>query len=74
MVYLPAGFIHGPWIIRKVTRPFIMVTVEQSPVHREKSFQDLVSSEERDNLLFIDQGYESEERVLKLAKKMKREW
>jgi len=74
LVYLPADFIHGPWIIRKVTRPFIMVTVEQSPMHTEKSFQDLVSAEERDNLLFIDQGYDSDERVLKLAKKMKREW
>ncbi|OGN99092.1 MAG: hypothetical protein A2Y58_03550 [Chloroflexi bacterium RBG_13_51_52] len=74
MVYLPADFIHGPWIIRKVTRPFIMVTVEQCPTHTEMSFQDMVSDEERDNLLFIDQGYKSEERVLKLAKKMKREW
>jgi hypothetical protein len=43
-----------------------MVTVEQSPAHTEKSFQDLVSPEERDNLLFIDQGYESEERALRL--------
>jgi hypothetical protein len=74
LVYLPADFIHGPWIIHKVTRPFIMVTVEQSPTHTEKSFQDMVSAEERDNLLFIDQGYKSEERILKLAKKMKREW
>lgn len=74
MVYLPADFIHGPWIIRKVTRPFIMVTVEQCPTHTEKSFQDMVSDEERDNLLFIDQNYVSEERVIKLAKKMKREW
>lgn len=73
-VYLPADFIHGPWIIRNVTRPFIMVTVEQCPTHTEMSFQDMVTPEERDNLLFIDQGYVSEERVIKLAKKMKREW
>jgi len=74
LVYLPADFIHGPWIIKKVTRPFIMVTVEQSPRHTEKSYQDLVSGEDRDNLLFIDQGYESEERIIKLAKRMAREW
>ena len=74
LVYLPADFIHGPWIIKRVTRPFIMITVEQSPTHTEKSHQHLVSDEERDKLLFIDQGYESEERILKLAKKMKREW
>lgn len=74
VVYLPADFIHGPWIIRNVTRPFIMVTVEQSPTHTEKSFKEMVTQEERDNLLFIDQGYDSAERVLHLAKKMKREW
>lgn len=74
LVYLPADFIHGPWIIRNVTRPFIMITVEQSPQHTEKSHQHMVSEEERDKLLFIDQGYDSEERVIKLAKKMKREW
>ena len=73
-VYLPANFIHGPWIIKKVTRPFIMVTVEQSPEHTEKSHQDMVSDEERDKLLFIDQNYDSPERILKLAKKMEREW
>ena len=74
MVYLPADFIHGPWIIKKVTRPFIMVTVEQSPTHTEKSHQHLVTDEVRDRLLFIDQGYDSDERVIKLAKKMEQEW
>jgi hypothetical protein len=74
LVYLPANFIHGPWIIKRVTRPFVIITVEQSPMHTEKSHQHLVSAKERDNLLFIDQGYESEERIVKLAKKMAREW
>ncbi|HUT68023.1 MAG TPA: hypothetical protein VMW86_05700 [Dehalococcoidales bacterium] len=74
LVYLPAEFIHGPWVIKKVVRPFVIVTVGQETRHTEKSYQELVSDEERDNLLFIDQGYDSEERVIKLAKKMKREW
>lgn len=74
VVYLPTDFIHGPWIIRKVTRPFVVVTVGQELKHTEKSYQDLVSNEERDNLLFIDQGYDSPERIIKLAKKMAREW
>jgi hypothetical protein len=74
LVYLPAEFIHGPWVIKKVIRPFVIVTVGQELKHTEKSHQELVSKEERDNLLFIDQGYDSEERIIKLAKKMKREW
>ncbi len=73
-VYLPANFIHGPWIIRKVTRPFIIVTVEQGLKHIEKSHQEMVSAKDAENLLFIDQGYGSEERVVKLAKKMSGEW
>lgn len=73
-VYLPAHFVHGPWIIHKVTRPFIVITIEQSLDHTEKSLQHMVSDEERDKLLFIDQGYDSPERVIKLAKKMQREW
>ena len=73
-VYLPANFIHGPWIIRKVTRPFIIVTVEQGPVHMEKSHKEMVTAKERENLLFIDQGYKNEERVVKLASKMSGKW
>jgi hypothetical protein len=74
VVYLPADFIHGPWIIKKVTRPFIIVTVEQATRHNEKSFPELVSEEEREKLLFIDQGYDSEERIVKVPWKMGREW
>jgi hypothetical protein len=74
VVYLPTDFIHGPWIIRKVTRPFIVVTVEQSTKHNEKSFPELVTEEERKKLLFIDQGYDSPERVVKVPWKMGREW
>jgi hypothetical protein len=73
-VYLPANFIHGPWIIRKVTRPFIIVTVEQAGRHKEKSHQDMVPAKERDSLLFIDEGYDSPERIVKLARKMSGEW
>jgi len=74
LVYLPAEFIHGPWIIKRVDRPFVMVTVGQEPTHTEKSLQELVSEEEREKLLFIDQGYDSDERILTLPPAMRREW
>jgi hypothetical protein len=40
----------------------------------EKSHKEMVTAKERENLLFIDQGYENEERIVKLAKKMSGEW
>ncbi len=64
LVYLPANFVHGPWIIRKVTRPFIVMTVCQEPEHTEKARPDLVSDELRKKLMFIDQNFDSPERVV----------
>jgi hypothetical protein len=74
LVYLPAEFIHGPWVIKKVTRPFVIVTVGQELKHTEKSFQELVSEEDKKKLLFIDQGYDSAERKVHIPWKMGREW
>jgi hypothetical protein len=73
-VYLPAEFVHGPWIIRRVDRPFIVVTVEQSEDHAEKSRPELVPEEDRKKYMYIDQNYDSEERVVTLAEKMEKEW
>ncbi len=60
---LPADFVHGPWRILKVTRPFLIVTINQSPKHTEKAFKNLVSEEDLKRMIFIDQGYESDEMV-----------
>jgi hypothetical protein len=57
MVYLPAGFIHSPWVIRRVDRPFIVVTVCQETGHTEKPHPELLSEEERSKMMFIYQGY-----------------
>ena len=64
LVYLPAGFVHGPWIIRKVERPFLVMVVCQEPEHTEKARPDLVSDEQRQKLMFIDQNYDSPERIV----------
>lgn len=63
LVYIPANLVHGWWYIRKVTRPFILFTVNQSGTHTEKSFPDLVPEEIRECLMYIDQGYDSPERI-----------
>jgi len=61
VVYIPANFVHAPWTIRKVTRPWIFITVCQEPHHTEKAFKEMVPEEKRGNYLFVDQGYEGVE-------------
>jgi hypothetical protein len=63
VVYVPANFVHSPWRILKVTRPFIIVEINQEIKRTEKSRMDLVSEEERKRMIFNDVGYESDELV-----------
>jgi hypothetical protein len=57
MVYIPAGMIHSPWIVRRVDRPFLVVTVCQETGHTEKPHPELISEEERKRMMFIYEGY-----------------
>ncbi len=50
-VYLPAGFMHSPWVIRRVDRPFIAVTVCQETGHTDKPYPELLSEVERDKTI-----------------------
>jgi hypothetical protein len=63
-ICIPANFVHAPWRILKVTRPFLMVEVNQSPKHTEKSRKDIVTKEDLKRMLFVDVGYESDEMVM----------
>jgi hypothetical protein len=56
----PANFPHSPWRILKVTRPFLIVTVNQSTKHTEKALRNMVPKETWDRMIFIDAGYEDE--------------
>lgn len=71
LVYIPPNFIHCPWTIKRVDRPFIIVQVNQEPTHTEKSMKNLVSLEEQDRMMFIDEGYEGKERVIQFPKGVK---
>ena len=64
LVYLPAGFMHGPWIVKKVTRPFVVVTVCQELEHTEKAHPEIVPEEVRKKLMFVNQNYDSPERIV----------
>jgi len=73
LVYIPANFVHAPWIIKKVIRPWIFMTVCQEPSHTEKSFKEMVSEEERGRLVFIDQGYDSKEAIVEQPRALRSE-
>lgn len=63
-VYLPAEFPHSPWVIKKVYRPFVVVTICQEETHTEKPRPDLISEEAAKHMMFINQGYDSPERKI----------
>jgi hypothetical protein len=64
VICIPANFVHAPWRILKVIRPFILIEINQSPKRTEKSRKDLVSVEDLKKMIFIDVGYESDEMVM----------
>ena len=54
MIWIPANFIHCPFRILKVNRPFIFIQCQYAPKLTEKSYKQLVPEEERDKMVFID--------------------
>ncbi len=58
VICIPANFPHAPWRILKVTRPFLMIEINQSTRRTEKSRKDLVSTEDLKRMIFVDAGYE----------------
>ncbi|MBN1190627.1 MAG: hypothetical protein JXA46_12810 [Dehalococcoidales bacterium] len=68
VVYIPPGFIHCPWTIKRVDRPFILMQVNQEPKHTEKSYPQIVSPEEREHMMFLDEGYDSLEKKVRMPK------
>jgi hypothetical protein len=60
IICMPANFPHGPLRIKKVTRPFIMVGIIQSPVNNEKALRDMVPKKDHKRMIFVDEGYEDQ--------------
>ena len=54
LVYIPADFIHCPFRVLKVTRPFLFIQAQYSPKLTETSLRKLVAQELRDKMIFID--------------------
>src|SRR5512136_253626 len=70
LVYIPANFIHCPFRVTKVTRPFIFIEAQYAPKSIETSFRDMVPADMRDKYIFIDSDGSSDKGKSKLQRKM----
>ena len=60
IMYMPANFVHGPWRVLNVTRPFLVITINQSPSHTEKALRHMIPEKDWSRYIFMDMGYEDE--------------
>jgi len=70
LVFIPGNFIHCPFRVTKVTRPFIFIEAQYSPKDVETSLRDLVPADMRDKYIFIDSDGSSEKGKTKPQRKM----
>jgi hypothetical protein len=54
LVFIPGNFIHCPFTVTKVTRPFIFIEAQYAQKDIETSFRDLVPADMRNKYIFID--------------------
>jgi hypothetical protein len=54
MIWIPANFIHCPFRVLKVRRPFLFIQCQYSPKLTETSLKKLVAKELWDKMVFID--------------------
>jgi hypothetical protein len=54
LIWIPANFIHCPFRILKVTRPFLFAQCQYGHKMQEKSYKKLVPEELRSKMIFID--------------------
>jgi len=54
LVYIPANFLHCPFRVKKLDRPFIFIQSQYASKMTEKSFKKLVKEEDRENMIFLN--------------------
>jgi len=70
LVFIPGNFIHCPFRVTKVTRPFIFIEAQYSPKDVETSFKNMVPAEMRDKYIWIDSDGSSEKGKPRPQRKM----
>jgi hypothetical protein len=69
LVFIPGNFIHCPFTVKKVTRPFIFIEAQYAPKSIETSFRDMVPADMRNKYIFIDSDGSSEKGKPRLPRK-----
>jgi hypothetical protein len=54
MIWIPAKFVHAPFRVLEVTRPFLLIQCQYAPKLTETGLKKLVKEELRDKMIFID--------------------
>ena len=54
MIWIPANFVHCPFRILEVTRPFVFIQCQYAPKLTETALRKLVDKEMWDKMVFID--------------------
>jgi len=54
MIWVPAKFVHAPFRILKVRRPFLFIQCQYAPKLTETALKKLVAEELRDKMVFIN--------------------
>jgi hypothetical protein len=54
IVFIPANFVHCPFTITRVDRPFLFIQAQYSPKLTETSYKKLIAESEREKYIFID--------------------
>jgi hypothetical protein len=54
MIWIPAKFVHAPFRVLEVTRPFLFIQCQYAPKLTETGLKKLVKEEEQAKMLFID--------------------
>jgi hypothetical protein len=70
LVFIPGNFIHCPFRVTKVTRPFIFIEAQYSPKDVETSFRDMVPADMRDKYIFIDSDGSSQKGKPRIQSKL----
>jgi hypothetical protein len=60
LIYIPPNFIHCPFRVTKVTRPFLFIDTQYSPKSVETPYKNLVPENMRDKYIFIESDGSSE--------------
>ena len=69
LVFIPSNFIHCPFTVRKVTRPFIFIEAQYAPKSIETSLRDMVPADMRNKYIFIDSDGASDKGKPRLPRK-----